>query len=315
MRVLVVEDDEGIAAGPAADLRRHGWAVDVARQRGAGLGGAARRALRRRAAGPGPARRRRQRRCCARLRQAPAGAAARPGHAGADHDRARPGRLAHRGPGPGRRRLRDQALRPGRTRRAHARAAPARRRPRAAAAALRRAGDRPGGAHGAARRRSRWNCRRASSRCCWRCWKRGRGCCRARRSRPSCTTGTSALDSNAIEVHVHHLRRKLGEGVIRTVRGVGYFVPAEPAAMNRAAPPPLTRHLLAWALGALVLVWAQLHRAGLQDRRARSRRTDRWPPGQRRLAAAAQRRAIRRRARRRGDRAAAELKATTTSSR
>ncbi len=37
------------------------------------------------------------------------------------------------------------------------------------------------------------------------------------------------LDSNAIEVHVHHLRRKLGEGVVRTLRGVGYFVPAEPA--------------------------------------------------------------------------------------
>ena len=35
------------------------------------------------------------------------------------------------------------------------------------------------------------------------------------------------LDSNAIEVHVHHLRRKLGEQVIRTVRGVGYYVPAE----------------------------------------------------------------------------------------
>lgn len=34
-----------------------------------------------------------------------------------------------------------------------------------------------------------------------------------------------ALESNAIEVHVHHLRRKLGEGLIRTVRGVGYFVP------------------------------------------------------------------------------------------
>jgi two-component system response regulator QseB len=33
------------------------------------------------------------------------------------------------------------------------------------------------------------------------------------------------LDSNAIEVHVHHLRKKLGEGVIRTMRGVGYFVP------------------------------------------------------------------------------------------
>lgn len=37
----------------------------------------------------------------------------------------------------------------------------------------------------------------------------------------------AALESNAIEVHVHHLRRKLGDGVIRTLRGVGYFVPAE----------------------------------------------------------------------------------------
>ena len=35
------------------------------------------------------------------------------------------------------------------------------------------------------------------------------------------------LDSNAIEVHVHHLRRKLGDTVIRTMRGVGYFVPAD----------------------------------------------------------------------------------------
>ncbi len=38
-----------------------------------------------------------------------------------------------------------------------------------------------------------------------------------------------ALDSNAIEVHVHRLRRKLGEGVIKTVRGVGYHVPKETA--------------------------------------------------------------------------------------
>ena len=38
------------------------------------------------------------------------------------------------------------------------------------------------------------------------------------------------LDSNAIEVHVHHLRRKLGDGVIRTMRGVGYFVPADATA-------------------------------------------------------------------------------------
>ena len=35
----------------------------------------------------------------------------------------------------------------------------------------------------------------------------------------------SGLDSNAIEVHVHRLRRKLGDAVIRTVRGVGYFAP------------------------------------------------------------------------------------------
>jgi two-component system OmpR family response regulator/two-component system response regulator QseB len=38
----------------------------------------------------------------------------------------------------------------------------------------------------------------------------------------------SLVDSNAVEVHVHHLRRKLGESVIRTMRGVGYFVPADP---------------------------------------------------------------------------------------
>lgn len=30
------------------------------------------------------------------------------------------------------------------------------------------------------------------------------------------------IESNAIEVHIHHLRRKLGSGLIQTVRGVGY---------------------------------------------------------------------------------------------
>jgi two-component system OmpR family response regulator/two-component system response regulator QseB len=35
-----------------------------------------------------------------------------------------------------------------------------------------------------------------------------------------------AVDSNAIEVHIHRIRRKLGEQVIRTIRGVGYFVPS-----------------------------------------------------------------------------------------
>lgn len=34
-----------------------------------------------------------------------------------------------------------------------------------------------------------------------------------------------ALESNAIEVHIHHLRRKLTPELIRTVRGVGYLMP------------------------------------------------------------------------------------------
>lgn len=32
------------------------------------------------------------------------------------------------------------------------------------------------------------------------------------------------VDSNAIEVHIHNLRRKLGNGLIHTVRGVGYML-------------------------------------------------------------------------------------------
>lgn len=32
------------------------------------------------------------------------------------------------------------------------------------------------------------------------------------------------VDSNAIEVHIHNLRRKLGSGLIQTVRGVGYML-------------------------------------------------------------------------------------------
>ena len=37
------------------------------------------------------------------------------------------------------------------------------------------------------------------------------------------------LESNALEVHIHHLRRKLGDGLIKTVRGVGYFMPQDNA--------------------------------------------------------------------------------------
>ncbi len=37
-----------------------------------------------------------------------------------------------------------------------------------------------------------------------------------------------AVGSNALEVHIHHLRRKLGSELIRTVRGVGYMVDEAP---------------------------------------------------------------------------------------
>ncbi len=39
------------------------------------------------------------------------------------------------------------------------------------------------------------------------------------------------VDSNAVEVHVHNLRRKLGAALIQTVRGVGYL-------LLRKAPAP-----------------------------------------------------------------------------
>jgi len=35
------------------------------------------------------------------------------------------------------------------------------------------------------------------------------------------------VESNAVEVHIHNLRRKLGSGLIRTVRGIGYMLPRE----------------------------------------------------------------------------------------
>ena len=35
------------------------------------------------------------------------------------------------------------------------------------------------------------------------------------------------IESNAIDVHIHHLRRKLAPELIRTIRGVGYLMPRE----------------------------------------------------------------------------------------
>ena len=57
--------------------------------------------------------------------------------------------------------------------------------------------------------------------------------------RPGCVLSRAQLEerlygwgeevaSNAVEVHVHNLRRKLGAGLIRTERGVGYSIPVAP---------------------------------------------------------------------------------------
>ncbi len=47
------------------------------------------------------------------------------------------------------------------------------------------------------------------------------------------------VESNAIEVHIHHLRRKLGNGLIQTVRGVGYTLapPQSPQPPQQQQPP------------------------------------------------------------------------------
>ena len=37
------------------------------------------------------------------------------------------------------------------------------------------------------------------------------------------------VDSNAVEVHIHNLRKKLGSELIKTIRGVGYLIPKDAA--------------------------------------------------------------------------------------
>lgn len=37
----------------------------------------------------------------------------------------------------------------------------------------------------------------------------------------------SDIESNTVEVHIHHLRKKLDAGLIRTVRGVGYIIDSD----------------------------------------------------------------------------------------
>ena len=40
-------------------------------------------------------------------------------------------------------------------------------------------------------------------------------------------------ESNALEVHIHHLRRRIGKASIRTIRGVGYVLDSQTAAGER----------------------------------------------------------------------------------
>ena len=34
----------------------------------------------------------------------------------------------------------------------------------------------------------------------------------------------NSVESNAVEVHIHHLRKKLGQNIIKTTRGIGYII-------------------------------------------------------------------------------------------
>ncbi len=63
--------------------------------------------------------------------------------------------------------------------------------------------------------------------------------------RPGATLSRSQLEerlygwgeevaSNSVEVHIHNLRRKLGEGTIRTVRGAGYSIASEDGGGSQA---------------------------------------------------------------------------------
>lgn len=43
-------------------------------------------------------------------------------------------------------------------------------------------------------------------------------------------------ESNALEVHIHHLRRRVGKETIRTIRGVGYLLDSQAAARVTECP-------------------------------------------------------------------------------
>ena len=166
----------------------------------------------------------------------------------------------HCRPRPRRRRLRHQTLRSRRTGGAHARAAAARRGARPTPVALRELEIDPA-AHTVTRAGTPVEVSAREFAVLLALVEVRRGCSR-QQIEARLYNWNSALDSNAIEVHVHHLRRKLGERVIRTLRGVGYFVAAEPDPERSALRR--WRHLLAWSLGSFVLVWASFIAVGLR---------------------------------------------------
>jgi two-component system response regulator QseB len=45
------------------------------------------------------------------------------------------------------------------------------------------------------------------------------------------------IESNAVSVYIHQLRRKLGAEFIQNMRGVGYFVPSQPSMTPDTTPP------------------------------------------------------------------------------
>ncbi|KRT55897.1 DNA-binding response regulator, OmpR family [endosymbiont of Ridgeia piscesae] len=47
-----------------------------------------------------------------------------------------------------------------------------------------------------------------------------------------------SIDSNAVEVFIHHLRKKVGPGLIRTVRGIGYLIERPGCCAPSSGYPP-----------------------------------------------------------------------------
>ena len=76
-------------------------------------------------------------------------------------------------------------------------------------------------------RAARWSRRAASGRCCALLQSPGR-ILSTEQLRDSLYGYSQDVESNAVNVHVHHLRRKLGHELVETVRGEGYRLGLHP---------------------------------------------------------------------------------------